>query len=85
MKLRTDGTPWRNANPGAGNPGEPLYTQAELADRLKMQQAKLHGLMAKHPGLKHWHYHCNPSRSPHLYRLSDARKWLASLPKEDHA
>ena len=83
MKMNI-GTPWRRATQTVGSPGEPLYTQAELAAKLGKTKTELHGLMVRHSGLNHWPRSSSyADRTPYLYRLSDARRWLANL-KENH-
>lgn len=63
------------------HPREPLYTLTEIADRLGTTMLHVRALMASHPGLKAWHAKGSVARS-NLYRLSDAKRWWASLPED---
>lgn len=59
-----------------GPPGEPLYKREEIAERLGITMAELHGAMVSRPGLEPWH---DPGHGPKLYRLSDAKAWWLAI------
>ena len=81
-------TPWRAGM--AQHPGEPVYTLPELAAKLGMPRQRLTALRLEHPGLEPWAMpHSRmpgiflKSTNPPRFRLSDARRWLATT-KEHH-
>lgn len=68
----------------SGYPGEPLYTLDEIADRLPMPYPRLRAMLSHHPGLKAWRRVGGGTTArmlQNLYRLSDARRWFATLPE----
>ena len=78
MKFQT------RAQRAATNPGEPLYSVSEIADRLGIEEATLRSLLCHFPGLKYWRKGSSSSSAlhHHMYRLSDARLWWATVPEK---
>lgn len=75
---------WRGRD--QDRPGEPLFTLAEVADRLGIAGGAraISGLLSHHPGLKPWrgrHSFVPGSNHNAYYRMSDARRWFAAIPK----
>lgn len=84
MRLTSD---WRSAGSNnKGNPGEPLFTFDEIADKIGLRSANLAALLHWHPGLTPWSIAGRGNRTigaeRRLYRLSDAKKWWWQLPVE---
>lgn len=70
------------ASRAAGHPGEPLYEFSEIADKLGVDLGRLRGLARHHGGIPSWKRNTVPTSGKRTrYRLSDAKKWWASLPE----
>lgn len=63
-------------------PGEPLFTAQEVASKFGITTAKLHGLRAHNPGLESWSQLNSAAGCRTYFRLSDARRWWATIPEE---
>lgn len=66
---------------GRNSPGEPLYTGAEIAERLGITLGCFTRTMGWHPGLQPWNIAKSNSQrfGKVMFRLSDARKWWAGV------
>ena len=64
-------------------PREPLYTFAEVADRLGVSDRRLGAISSAHPGLSHVESTpgCYMKAKNKRYRMSEARRWWAGLPQ----